>query len=233
MQKALKFFLLPAIAILAMFAACNKESDTLTTDEAVDYSLYSVQDRGGMGRLGCFELVFPVTFNLPDGTPTTVNSYDELKTALRTYFQANGGGTRPNGTRPFGGRPKIDFVYPIQVISKDGEVIDVADEAALLALRVECAGTFGNHGWQGHGNGPLSCFEFIFPITVEFPDGSTQSIADRAALRLAIRTWHQANPGATERPHLTFPITVKMTDDGTEVVVNSREELRALKEGCN
>lgn len=232
MQKALKFLLLPAIAMLAIFAACRKESDSLTVDEAVDYSIYAVQDRGGMGRLGCFELVFPVSFNLPDGSTATVNSYDELKTTLRAYFEANGGGTRPAGTRPFGGRPRLDWVYPIQVITKDGDIINLENDDQLARLRADCAGRFGENGWQGHRLRPLACFDIVFPMTIEFPDGTTQTVADRQAFREAIRTWRAANPTATERPHLTFPITVKMTADGSEIVVNSREELRTLKEGC-
>lgn len=227
MVKTLKIFLLPFLAIVAIMVACNK-SDELTTDEAVDEALYSIQERGGMGRFGCYELVFPVTISLPDSTTAEVDSYDEMKQVLRAYFQANGGGHHG------GHRPHPSFVFPISVISQDGELITVNNGDELRALREECGGgTFGHHGSQGHGQHGLSCFEIVFPITIEFPDGTTAQAGDRQELHQLIRTWRHDNPGVPGRPRMVFPITVEMTDDGTLVTVNSREELHDLKESCD
>lgn len=228
MLKALKFFFLPIVVIMAVMVACNKSTD-LSTEELVDQALYSAQERGGMGRFGCYELVFPVTLVLPDNSTVEVNSYDEMKQALRTYFEANGGG----GHGHHGNRPQISFAFPISVIAEDGAIITVDSEEALRTLRAECAGsTFGNHGPQGHGQHGLKCFDIVFPITVQFPDGTTAEAADRQALHQLIRTWKQNNPGATERPQIVFPLTVKMDDDGSLVTVNSPEELRRLKQDC-
>lgn len=228
MVKALKFFFLPIVAILAVMVACNKSTE-LSTEELIDQALYNAQERGGMGRFGCYELVFPVTLVLPDGTSAEVNSYDEVKQTLRTYFEANGGGPRRN----HGQHPHISFEFPISVVSQDGELITVSSQEELRVLREECGGgTFGNHGPQGHGENGLTCFEIVFPITIQFPDGTTAEATDRHALRQLIRTWRENNPGATTRPRIVFPITVKMDDDGSLVTVNSREELRQLKEDC-
>ena len=231
MVKAFKLFLLPIVAIVAVMMACNKSSD-VTTEELVDQALYSAQERGGMGRFGCYELVFPVTLVLPDSTTIEVNSYDEMKQALRTYFDANGG--HPHGHHGGAGtRPHLSFEFPISVISEDGELITVNAADELKALREACAGsTFGHHGPQGHGQHGLSCFDLVFPLSILFPDGTTAEAADRLTLRQLIHSWKQNNPGATERPQLVFPLTVKMDDDGSLVTVNSREELRQLKEDC-
>lgn len=221
--KSLKLFLLPVIALIFTLNACKKNED-IAVEDATDQALYSVQERGSIGKYGCFELVFPLSITLPDQTTAEVNSYDEIKAALRAYYQANGTGT---------GRPHLSFVFPFDVVSKDGEVITINTRQDMVALRIECGGTFGNHNAQGHGQ-HLTCFEVIFPITIQFPDGSTASATDRQAMRQLIRQWHQANSGATtERPKIVFPITVKMTEDGTMVTVNSRQELRELKENCN
>ncbi len=233
MVKALKLFLLPVVALVVVMVACNKSSD-LSTDQLVDQALYNAQERGGLGRFGCYELVFPVTLVLPDSTTATVNSYDEMKSALRAFFEANGGGGHPHGHHGGAGdRPHISFQFPISVVSEDGELITVNSQDELRELREACAGsTFGNHDPQGHGQHGLSCFELVFPITIEFPDGTTAAAADRMALHQLIRTWKQNNPGSTERPQIVFPLTVKMTDDGSLVTVNSPEELRQLKEDC-
>ena len=209
--------------MLALFTACNKNNDT-EVEEAVDQALYNVQERGGMGRYGCYELQFPVSITLPDNSTATVNSYDELKQTLRTYFEANGG--RPKN------RPNISFVFPISVVSADGEVITVESQEEMLRLRAACAGTFDKHDFRGHGDRGLACFELTFPITIKFPDGTTATANDRKAMHELIRQWRKDNPTVKERPQLTFPLTVKMKDDGTLVTVNSREELRQLKEDC-
>ncbi|MBN8679450.1 MAG: hypothetical protein J0M29_14570 [Chitinophagales bacterium] len=170
---------------------------------------------------GCYELVFPVSIVLPDSSTVEVSSYEEMKQALRNYFQANGGGGHQG--HHGGPRPHLGFVFPISVLSQDGEIITVNNVDELRALREECGGgTFGHHGHQGHGQHGLTCFEIVFPITIEFPDGTTAEAADRQALHQLIRTWKQNNPGVQGRPKMVFPITVKMDEDGSVVTVNSR-----------
>jgi len=230
MLKALKLLLLPFAVLVAVLVACNKSTD-LATETLVDQALYSAQERGGMGRFGCNELIFPVTLVLPDSTTVTVNSYDEMKQALRTYFEANGGGQGHPHHGP-AQHPQISFQFPITVLSQNGDLITVNNADELKALREDCAGTFGNHSPQGHGQHGLTCFEIVFPVTITFPDGTTAEASDRMALHKLLRTWKQNNPGTTGRPELTFPITVKMDDDGSLVTVNSREELHQLKEDC-
>ena len=229
-------FILPLALIISVFAACSKDATTTTT-ELVDEALYSIQERGSLGSYGCFELVFPVSFTLPDSSEVTVASYDEIKDALKAYFEANGaptGAGNHHGHGPkFGAFMKrIDFVYPISVLNSDGEVITVADQTELKALRSDCAGSFSGHGPNGHGNS-LKCFDINFPISLVFPDGTTSEAADKSAFRDLIKAWKEANPGhQADRPSLVFPISVTMDDDGSVVTVNSQEEFRDLKEGC-
>ena len=223
MNKALKFFLLPLFALISIFVACNK-TDTATIEDAVDEALFSLQERGGMGRYGCYELVFPVSITLPDGTSVEVDSYDELKETVRTYFSGN--------DHPRAHRRLFQFVFPISVISQDGDLITVEDQEGLFRLRADCGGTFGNHDHHGHGQHGLSCFTLVFPITIEFPDGTTAEATDRMSLHQLLRTWRHNNPGVDGRPQIVFPLTVKMTDDGSLVTLENRDELKALKESC-
>jgi hypothetical protein len=225
-EQVQPFLFLPVFAAMAIVVACNK-SDEITADEAVDSAVYSIQERGGMGRLGCFELMFPVTLSLPDGTTAEVDSYDEMTQTFRAFFAANGqlGGGR---------RPHPSFVFPVSVVSQDGELITLNNEEELRRLRLECGGgRFGQHDPRGHARRWLSCFEIAFPVSIEFPDGSTAQADDRQELQQLIRVWQQSNPGVDERPKVAFPMTVKMTEDGTLVTVDNREELRRLKESCN
>ena len=235
MTKSFKWLLVPVFAFAALVYACHKSDDTATTSasDAIDQELYAAQERGALGRFGCYELVFPVSIVLPDSSTVAVNSYEEIIDTLRAYFQENGTGGSGHGHHGHHGfRPSLSFVFPISVVSQDGEVITVNNEEELRALRAECEGSFGHHGPAGHCQQGLSCFEIVFPVTIEFPDSTTATAADRAALHTLIHDWRAANPGVQGRPHLVFPITVQMTADSSLVTVNSRDELRALKESC-
>lgn len=237
LKEVLKFFLLPLVCFSAMYlASCKKDATTdvaATADDATDYALYSAQERGGFGPYGCYELVFPVTIVLPDSTPVVVSSYDEMKDAVRAYFEANGGSVGGGGHHGHqGNRPKIDFLYPISVLNSDGELLTVANQDELEALREACPGTFGNHGYQGHGHHKMECFTLVFPITILFPDSTTQTVNSKLELRTVTHDWRINNPGVPGRPQFVFPITVQLTDDSSLVVLNNKDELHQLKEDC-
>ncbi len=225
MVKALKFLIPSALLAAAIFFACTKADDTLTTEEAIDQTLFTVQERGGLGSYGCYELIFPVTIQLPNNTTVEVNSYEEIAQQLRNYFQTTG---RPKR----GAHHAFSFVYPISVTNANGEIIVVESEAQLRQLRAQCKGTFGNHGHQGHGQHGVACFEFVFPITIVFPDGTTAQADNQRAMRQLILTWKRNNPASTERPTVAFPVQVKMRRTGEIITVNNADELAALKNGC-
>ncbi|MCR9286314.1 MAG: hypothetical protein NXI23_02880 [Bacteroidetes bacterium] len=218
MKQILKFSMVFAFAMAAFFTSCDKS--TLTTQEGVfeftDEAMFTLQESGSIGRKGCFELVFPITIEFPDSTTADVNDYDELRTAIKEWKEAN-----PDA------QEKPNFVFPIEVISEDGEVISVANKAELFELKKDCKGNFNRP--KGHKCKP--CFELVFPLTIEFPDGTTQEVADRSELKTTIREWKQNNQGSDERPAIVFPIDVEM-EDGTIVPVNSKEELKELRESC-
>ena len=223
--KSFQFSLLFVFAFCTfLFTSCSKE-ETTTSDEAdafVDEALFRIQESGNMGRYGCFELVFPISINFADSSSLTVQSYDELKEAIRTYKEAN-----PDATE------KPDLGYPIEVLNEEGEIIVVNNREELIELKQACPKNFfGKNGHKGHRKRGCSCFELVFPLSIEFPDGSTEEVADRAAMKTLVRSWKEANPDATERPSILFPIDV-LLDDGTTTTVDSKDALRELKESCS
>ncbi len=227
MAKTLKFLLPTAWMMAVLFFACTKADELLSLEDATDEALYAVQERGGLGSYGCYELVFPVTIQLPNGTTAEVNSYEEIAQQLRAYFEANG---RPKRGR--GARPHFSFVFPISVVNSNGEVITVESDEQLRQLRAACPGTFDKRGPKGHGHHGVACFEFVFPITIAFPDGTTAQADSKRAMRQLIHTWKRNNPTSTERPTLVFPLQVKMRSTGEVITVNDADELAALKAGC-
>ncbi|NND34911.1 MAG: hypothetical protein HKN76_20160 [Saprospiraceae bacterium] len=84
---------------------------------------------------------------------------------------------------------------------------------------------------QRHGNcGKFGCYEFVFPLTISFADGSSTEVDDYAAMREAIKAYHEANPDG-ERPTLGYPLEV-MSQDGEVITVADSSELQALRREC-
>lgn len=205
-----------------VFTSCEKdESSTESVENFISQSTYEIEERCGVGAAGCYELVFPVTLQFADSTTTTVTSYEELKDALRTWYEANA----PVRPRPFD-LPQL--VLPIEVINSDGEIISIETKEELNQLRRECAGNF-RPNWKDHHSRP--CFKPVFPYSLQFPDGSVVSVATPLEVQQAVRAYNLSHPGEHARPTLVFPLDV-IKADGTTVTVNSKEELDALKEEC-
>jgi len=84
------------------------------------------------------------------------------------------------------------------------------------------------------GCGVEGCFELVFPVTLEFADGTTQEVGDYDELHQAVRDWFQANAGSQprpERPRLVLPFDV-LNDAGEVVTISTPEELMDLRRSC-
>ena len=225
MKNWMKISVFFALMLGIVFVSCEKPDQERTEDELLSYldeSLFNIQDRGNIGRNGCYELVFPVTVLFEDETSQEVNDYSELRDAIRTWKENN-----PDATE----RPSLAF--PIEVISDEGELISVTNEEELLALREDCPrGFFNKPGHHGHRHRCKPCFNIVFPISISFPDDSVEEVANRMELKQTIRAWKAENPDAEERQEVVFPIEVEL-EDGTVVTINSKEELEELKDSCS
>ncbi len=84
-------------------------------------------------------------------------------------------------------------------------------------------------------DGPLGghhhCYKVIFPVTIMFPDGTEQEVQDREELLTVLRSWKEANPDATERPTIKFPISVT-NKDGDTIVVETLEQAKEMRKEC-
>lgn len=221
-QKSLKLASLFSLAIglTFLFSACEK-GDSVLSDDTVEYTtqaIFEIQERGGCGRGGCFEFVFPLVIEFPDGTTAEAEDYDGLRTIISDWKEAN-----PDAEE----RPSLSF--PLEVISEEGEVITIDSQVDLLRVRRECRRNFGNRPHHGRGE---SCFRLVYPVTITFPDETTAIVDSRRELKIAVRAWKRNNRESEERPMLTYPVQVEM-EDGTIVDVASKEDLQALKASCS
>ena len=222
-----------AFLLVLHCTACDKEevtavsAETATVELRSDTTVYGMHRAGGLGRLGCFDLVYPIGISFPDGTTAEVDDFDALLAAVAAWLADN-----PDVTQ----RPT--FVFPIDVTDADGEVINVPDQDSLHVLAHSCRGAFrsghgGNrHGArEGRGGGCNSCYTIAFPVTLSFPDGTTAEATDQDQFRALTHDWKQSNPEVDERPAFVFPITVTLEDGSTQEVADAAA-LTALRESC-
>ncbi len=173
--------------------------------------------RPGFGRLNqCVDLVFPLTLDFPGGTSDQVADLDDLRTTLRDW--------RQNNTTGIGGRPQIAFPFDVELA--DGSVYTVDERSDFREIAQDC------YRGRPHYKGRFQrCFELVYPVTVNYPDGNTADAADKRALSELLRTWRAENPDATVFPNLDYPLDIELKN-GTVVTVNSREEIAEATEDC-
>lgn len=105
--------------------------------------------------------------------------------------------------------------------------LTVGPETELAEARATFAATDRAHRFSG------DCFSLVFPVDVDFPDGSTETADDREALKALIRAYVEANPSPRrrgERPRLSFPITIQLADGSLETLDNRRALVAQVRE---
>jgi len=104
---------------------------------------------------------------------------------------------------------------------EDVNVVDIENYTAdaMYELEREC-----NAGHKG-------CFEFIWPLTIDFPDETSLEFEDYTSIREGIKRWKEANPDVEGRPRLSFPLEI-VGADGTMYTINSKAELNKIVRRC-
>lgn len=160
-------------------------------------------------RHKCFEFVFPVDFIMPDDTSITLTEKADW-TLIRDWYDAN-----PDATE----RPEL--VFPVDVTLEDGTVQTLIDRDELNTIKDSCK----------RGKDKRKCFKLVLPVSFTMPDATIIDVAERADFKL-LREWRIANPDATEKGSLNYPVDIIYKDD-TTATINDATEMTAAKEACN
>jgi len=156
------------------------------------------------GSLGCYDLAFPVSFILLDGSTVTANDEDELAAVLL-------------------GDEIENFAFPITLIDiETQEEFEVADEEALFEAFAACFGFDLNAipaGLLLEGEG--ECYSINYPLTIENQSGETAVITSTQELEQYLNDFYTVVGDVI----LTLP-------DGTEVTISSVADLVEILENC-
>ena len=185
---------------------------TVTNDEDMRNAYVRCGGRDDDNR-ECFELVFPVTYLMPDGSTITVENGEDWD-SIKDWYDAN-----PNAEE----RPELQ--YPVDIIFDD-ETLTIDNAEEMNMVKREC--------WEYEDEG-RECFALVYPVTFIMPDGSSIVVAaDDEDGWEEVKNWYDANPESEERPTLQYPVDiVYRTNDGdSTVTINNEEEMEAAKDEC-
>ena len=168
----------------------------------------------------CFEIVYPVTYIMPDGSTITVTSDDEDGWAeLKDWYEYNSDSEE---------RPSIQYPVDILIRTEDGETtVTINNQEEMDAAKEECRGEWNDDDTEDE------CFDLLLPVTYLMPDGTTITIEDERGW-YDLRNWYEENDGVEGEALLQYPVDILIrTEDGeTTVTINNQEEMEAAEEEC-
>jgi hypothetical protein len=106
------------------------------------------------------------------------------------------------------------------------------EEAELIDVQAFSDSSISN--LQKKAIGKNYCLEFVFPISIEFIDGTIAEVESYEVLDSVIVEWFEDNELDLDRdnkPQLLFPIQV-LNEDGEIIDLATTEELSQLKKTC-
>ena len=171
----------------------------------------------------CFELVFPVTFIMPDGSTIAIETDDNAGWQdVKDWYDAN-----PDSEE----RPTLQFPVDITYETEDGDTtLTVNNDEEMQYVKRRCWEEWGDDDSEEDEE----CYEFVLPISFTMPDGTTITVENEEGW-LSLREWYMNNSESEEEPLLQYPVNIVLFDDEgeeTTVTINNEEEMNALEEEC-
>ena len=178
----------------------------------------------------CFEFVFPIDIMLPGGEIITASDDDAIDSIMVAWFMEN-----PEAEE----FPELAF--PLTITRPDGNTQTIDDEEGLIAIFEECfdeisleceAEHWGYEAWEEYPDSIFGCFRYIYPITINLPDGTSQVAQSDEQMATIFEAWfEQHGVDSINVPVFQFPIQLQL--EGDQVVeVNSDEEIGELWANC-
>ena len=181
------------------------------------------------GNYICFDIQFPFSVTMPDGSQISIYSEDELYEAVDLYYEMNDN---------YDGYPEINF--PINIVfyfenengNEQQEVIEIVSYEELQMYFDVCIEE-DNNAWDDENWFEIDCVDIVYPISIENPDGDIIYVESEYYLHEYIDQYYQnCNSNDCEDFSLVYPLTVEYyseTNDQTQILtINSEEELQEL-----
>jgi len=199
-------FLIFSILILV---SCGNDNSNFENDKAFESEL---REGDVMSQKDCFEFEYPIGLVFPDGKVESINEEDEYYKVLKIWYKSN-----PKD------KEKPGLEYPVNVIFKGEKTKTISNEKEMIDLKKYCD--------DKDGKDDEACFEMVYPLSYEMPDGVLITGENEDELNTAIKAWYEMNPDSKEKYRLVYPVDV-LLKDGSTVTIENEAEMIELKKDC-
>ena len=178
----------------------------------------------------CFDIQFPISVTMPDGSQISIGNEDELYEAVESYYEMSD---------EYDGLPEINF--PINIIfyfdDENGneieEIVGVGSYEELEMYFEICEDGWDDDGWDDEDWYEIDCFDLVYPLTIVNPEGEVLTVDSENNLHEYIDQYYEnCNSNDCGDFNLYYPLTVEYyseTNDQVQTLtINSEEELEAL-----
>ena len=208
----------------------SEESEDTVTINSEDEMVVAKQDCREMwgeedwDKDECFELVYPVTYVLPDGSTIEISDEEDESgwESLKSWYEAN-----PEAEE----RPALQYPVDIVYESEESEdTVTINSEDEMVVAKQDCREMWGEEDWE-EGE---ECYAFVYPISFLMPDGSTILISGEGDETgwMSIREYYEENPSSEEEPSIQFPVDIVFVDEEGEstITMASGEDLDTFED---
>ena len=205
--RVLNFLALTAF----LFVSCEKGGDFDKEDYDNDKSEINDDDKDGKkDEKDCFEFVYPISYTMPDGSTISGDDEEALWGAIKEWYETHDSEEKPT------------LNYPIEIIFPDNDgVFEIDSEEEMKEATEGCKDDWDDKDWD---KDEKDCFEFVFPISVTMPDGSTITGDNDEEVFGAIEEWYKIHDSQQEAV-LNYPVQIVFPDNDMPVTINNDEEL--------
>ena len=194
--------------------------DNYDQDNDGDYDVFDEWE-----NFMCFDIQFPISITMPDGSQISVGNEDELYEAVELYYEMSD---------EFDDLPEINFPFNIVFYYEDEngneneEVVDVGSDEELEMYFEMC-----DDGWDDESWCEIDCVDLVYPISIVNPEGDIISVESEDSLHEYIDQYYEnCNSDNCGDFTLAYPLTVEYyseTNDQVQTLtINSEEELEEL-----
>lgn len=166
----------------------------------------------------CFDVEFPISVNLSDGSIVTISNEDELYEGIEEYYEMGDEGNLPEINFPI----NIIFYFENDNNSEYEEIVEINNYEELEMYFEMCEDEEDN--WFG-----FDCVDLVYPVTIESPEGENFSFEDEGSLIEHIETWYDNNPDSNLEFEIVFPLTVEYFSESNDqmetLIIYSEEEM--------
>ena len=173
----------------------------------------------------CFELVYPITFTMPDGSSMTVQDDEDGWSDLKNWYDENEGYEEI--------KPEMQYPVDITYSTEEGTstTVTISNEEEMVTAKLDCRGEAEESDGDDQER---ECFEYVLPVTFIMPDGSTITIEDEDGW-YSLRRWYEQNGESEEEPGIQYPVDIMQeTEQGSlTFTINSDQEMEEAYANCS